>query len=161
MQNTTHSRLTLLDPHLIKTSTGKAVVGLSQMAQTSWRSPLQNQSDTAREEDGQRWMEKQHLLIYNEKTPCTEMPTKKHLGPAHHKWIGHFSITLPFPHSEVPLEKKKIKKRKSHFTEFSRSPLLEAAAVLELPMPAGTANLEMQVQTQTSTCWLLKSNWSL
>lgn len=79
MQNTTHSRLTILEPTLHKNFHWKSSCGISQIAQTSWRS-LQNQVDPVREMDGQRWMEKQHIFIYSEKPSCTEMPTQKHLG---------------------------------------------------------------------------------
>lgn len=50
---------------------------------------------------------------------------------------SQMNFAIPTRRSYNTLE---VKKRKTHFTELSRSPLLEAAAVTELPMPAGTAN---------------------
>lgn len=83
-------------------------------------------------------MEKQHLFIYSERTPCTEMPTQKYLGQHITNELGIF-LLLCHSHTQK-LQHSGRNKEQEDTTELSRSPLLEAAAVTELPMPAGTAN---------------------
>lgn len=66
------------------------------------------------------------------------MPSQKYLGQHITNELGIF-LLLCHSHTQK-LQHSGRNKKQEDTTELSRSPLLEAAAVTELPMPAGTAN---------------------
>lgn len=150
----------ILEPTLHKNFPWKSSCGMSQIAQTSWRSPLQNQGDPVREEDGQRWMEKQHLFIYSEKTPCTEMPIQKHLGQHITNELAFFShFSIPTLRSYNTLEE--IKKGRhtlqssQEVTCWEQQHLLNSQCLWHCK---STPPLQVQPQTQTSTCLMVTAD---
>lgn len=128
MQNTAHYRSTWLDPTLNKNFHWKSSCGMSQIAQNFPKVSSAEPSRSVREEDGQRWMEKQHLFIYGEKTPYTEMPAQKHLGQHITTELGIFLLLchsqaqkLQHPGRNTSNQKKKKKKEGTLYRSLNKS----------------------------------------